>query len=211
MCKFSRWCQSSTLLHKTLSSLCIVTAFVLVSSIVLIRVYNHRKWKKELFMGQILSAFYNISCYSEWLACETDQPIEDVEDYYTNLLVEITKAKAVLDAGHAYVSSEIPESDPFRGLGMVDTAIRGRLGSGYQTEAFPVDGISESERLFLQELSVAVNKLWKPYKSYLERTTSSCSIQDFLREYSTFEEKWQVDGWRTSSGASPFDCLKVPA
>lgn len=188
-----------------------ISLFVLVLSITFGRIYIHRNEMRQRFLVKIKDSLNEIARPVEWLLDKPDLSAETIERHCRVLLVAITEFQTNMEAGFTFVSEKIPLPAYTFGFDGVDAAIMGGLRNEFQRfPADPASGISQNERLFLQELLAAVEKLREPCQSYVDKTTNlSNSFRAFIEEYKSFEEVWKVDGFRTPSGVSPFDYLKV--
>ncbi len=194
-----------------------VSLFVLVLSITFGRIYIHRNEMRQKFLIKIYDNLHEIAYPIEWLLEEPDLSAETIESHCRVLLVAITQFQTNMEAGYTFVSKEIPLPASTYGFDGVAAALRGNLRNEFQSfPADPASGLSQNERLFLQELLAAVEKLRavekfrEPYQSYADRKKNLLkSFRPFIEEYRSFEEVWIVDGFRTYSGVSPFDYLKV--
>lgn len=185
-----------------------IAAVVLAASILFGRVYRQKNWEKRVFLAQIANELYDMKDCIEWLL-EDDVSIEKAEKYCTYLLTAISQFEATSRAGYYFVSEQIHcWGDLERGFDGVRMVIWG--SPEFKIEPLAIDGISQNERLFLQELLTVVKKLLEPYERYADGTaTAASSLRVFSRAYSSFVDEWWVDGNRIP-GVSPFDRLKQP-
>lgn len=181
---------------------------VLAASILSSGMYIRKNQEKRRFLIQTSNALYDMKDCINWLL-EDDISIEKAEDYCTYLLTVISRFEATMEAGYYFVSSQIHWGRLQSGFDGVSMAIRG--SPDHKIEPLADGGISQNERLFLQELLPVVEKLLEPEQRCSDGTaTAASSFRVFLRAYSSFAEEWQVESHRTASGVSPFDLLREP-
>lgn len=185
-----------------------IVFIVLAASILFGRMYIQKDLAKRLFIGQTSNELYDMEHYIK-LMLEDDISIEKAEEYCTYLLTAIVRFEAVMEAGHHYLSHEIHWGDIQRGFDGVRMAILG--DEQFKLEPLADGGISQNERLFLQELLSVVEKLLEPQQRCCDGTaTTASSFRVFLRAYSAFENEWWVDGDRGYPSVSPFERLRQP-
>lgn len=185
-----------------------IVIIVLAAAILSGGMYIRKNQEKRQFLIQTSNALYDMEYYIRRLL-EDDISIEKAEDYCTYLLTVISRFETTMEAGCYFVSSQIHWGRLKSGFNGVSMAIRGSPDDNM--EPLADGGISQNERLFLQELLPVVEKLLEPEQRCSDGTaTAASSLRVFSRAYSSFEEEWQVESRRTASGVSPFDLLREP-
>ena len=181
--------------------------FILILVIVLLAVGVRypRLQRENAFLSEIHRQLVSIEYDLEDIIEPYYTKVETFEVHCNELVDALIELETTVDNA-CMVSNNFPYPNELVGLHQVTNALR-RQVLVVQPEDTLENILSEQERAFLNEFLSDIIKL-----------KEACAVEDvlhtvgalsgFKEAYRNFEEKWQLDAWRTPDGTTPFDLLK---
>ena len=192
---------------KIRQALTVFLPFILILVIVLLGV--GLRYPRLRLENEFLSAIHRHLVSIEYDLQDILEPYyteaETFEVHCNELVVSLIELETTVENAHK-VSNNFPYPNELAGLHQV-TNVLCRQVFVVQPKDTLENILSEQERGFLNEFLSDIIKL-KEACAVDDILHTAGALSSFKEAYRNFEEKWQLDAWRTPDGTTPFDLLK---